>query len=147
MEAVIFIGIQASGKSSYYLEKFYQTHIRLNLDMLRTRHREDILLDACLQSKQKFVIDNTNPLRSDRKKYIDKAKQHGFDTIGYYFKSSVSECLERNQKRTGKSFVPEVAVLGTYNKMELPQMNEGFDKLYYVSIENGTFLVEEYRTE
>ncbi len=57
MQAIIFIGIQASGKSSFYKEQFFKTHIRINLDMLRTRHREDILLRACLEAKQPFVVD------------------------------------------------------------------------------------------
>jgi len=35
-DAVIFTGIQASGKSTFYKEQFSRTHIRINLDMLRT---------------------------------------------------------------------------------------------------------------
>ncbi len=63
MEAIIFIGLQASGKSSFYKEKFIDTHIRINLDMLKTRYREKVLFDACLKAKQPLVIDNTNPTR------------------------------------------------------------------------------------
>lgn len=70
MEAVIFIGLQAAGKSSFYREKFIDTHIRINLDMLKTRHRETILLNACLEAKQPLVIDNTNPTIEERKRYI-----------------------------------------------------------------------------
>lgn len=66
MEVVIFVGLQASGKSSFYREKFIDTHIRLNLDLLKTRHREQILFDACLKAKQPVAIDNTNPTISDR---------------------------------------------------------------------------------
>ena len=44
MEMVLFIGIQATGKSAYYLEQFYRTHVRINRDMLKTRHREDLLI-------------------------------------------------------------------------------------------------------
>lgn len=40
MEAVILCGIQASGKSAFYSERFFHTHVRINLDMLRTRRRE-----------------------------------------------------------------------------------------------------------
>lgn len=57
MEAVIFIGLQATGKSSFYLKEFHQTHIRLNLDMLKTRHRERLLMAACLEAKQSFVME------------------------------------------------------------------------------------------
>nr|WP_229638612.1 ATP-binding protein [Waterburya agarophytonicola] len=84
MEAVIFVGLQASGKSSFYREKFANSHIRLNLDMLKTRHREKLLFDACLQAKQSMVVDNTNPTKSDRAKYILPAKQHKFKITGYY---------------------------------------------------------------
>ena len=147
MEAVIFTGIQATGKSSFYLEQFYATHIRLNLDMLKTRHREKVLLEACLTAKQSFVVDNTNPLKLDRKKYIDQIRQHGFEITGYYFQSNLEACLARNRERTGKSRVPDAAVLATYKKMELPEYSEGYDRLYYVSLENGRFAVAEYRNE
>ena len=65
-EAIIFIGLQASGKSSFYHAKFSHSHMRLNLDMLRTRNREKILLEACLRAKQSFVIDNTNSTLTER---------------------------------------------------------------------------------
>jgi predicted kinase len=40
MQAIIFMGIQACGKSTFYHHKFALTHVRINLDMLKTRHRE-----------------------------------------------------------------------------------------------------------
>ncbi len=46
MELLLFIGGQASGKSTFYHQRFRDTHLRINLDMLRTRHREAILLKA-----------------------------------------------------------------------------------------------------
>lgn len=145
MEAIIFIGIQASGKSSLYFEKLSKTHLRLNLDMLKTRHRESILLDACIKAKQPIVIDNTNPSKEDRKRYIAKLKQNGFKAIGYYFKSSIKECLHRNNNRTGKERIPEVGIKGTYNKLELPEYSEGFDELYYISIEEDGFKVNGWK--
>ena len=39
MEIIILMGIQASGKSTFYRQKFADSHIRINLDMLKTRHR------------------------------------------------------------------------------------------------------------
>ena len=57
MEAVILIGIQGSGKSTFYRERFFDTHVRISLDLLRTRHREALLLRACLEGKQRFVVD------------------------------------------------------------------------------------------
>ena len=73
-QLVILMGAQASGKSSFYLHQFFATHIRINLDMLKTRHREKLIFEACLAAKQSVVIDNTNPTRQDRARYIGPAK-------------------------------------------------------------------------
>ncbi len=147
MEAIIFIGIQASGKSSLYFEKLSKTHLRINLDMLKTRTREKIILDACINAKQPIVIDNTNPTKEDRKKYIEKLKPNGFKTIGYYFKSSIKDCLDRNNKRVGQEKIPEIGIKGTYAKLELPEYSEGFDELYYVLIEKYGFKIEAWKNE
>ena len=147
MEIIIFIGIQASGKSEFFKRRFYNTHIRINLDMLKTRNRENILIDACLEAKQPFVVDNTNPEFADRKKYIDKAKSKGFRIVGYYFKSEIKKAIERNEKRQGKEKVPLAAIRSTHSKLELPAADEGFDELYYVQIKDNDFMIEEYRDE
>ncbi len=70
MEAILFIGIPATGKSTFYKCYFADTHVRINLDMLKTRRREDILLQAGLKAKQRFVVDNTNPTRANRKNIL-----------------------------------------------------------------------------
>jgi len=44
VEAVIFVGIQATGKSSFYRKHFFDTYVRINLDMLKTRYRERLLV-------------------------------------------------------------------------------------------------------
>jgi predicted kinase len=41
MQAIIFIGIHASGKSTCFQERFANTHIRLNLDMLHAARGSD----------------------------------------------------------------------------------------------------------
>ena len=141
MEAVIFIGLQAAGKSYFYREKFIDTHIRINLDMLKTRYRETILFNACLEAKQPLVIDNTNPTIEERKRYILPAKEKRFKVIGYYFQSNVEDCKQRNSKRNKK--IPLVGILATKKKLQLPSYQEGFDKLYYVNIKNNLFIVKE----
>jgi len=146
MEAVIFIGIQASGKSTFFRERFFDTHVRVNLDMLRTRNREKLLFEACLAAKQPFVVDNTNPTASDRARYIPAAKEAGFRVVGYYFRSSIAECKERNAAR--EKPIPLPGLLGAHGKLEKPRLAEGFDRLHYVRIsEEGQFDVEEWPDE
>ena len=143
MQLIIFTGVQASGKSSFYLLNLYQSHLRINLDMLKTRHREKIIFEACLASKTKMVIDNTNPTKADRARYIGHAKDAGFEVIAYYFATDLKSTLQRNSRREGKANIPEVGVRATYKKLEVPSFDEGFDKILKVKIVgNGEFSIE-----
>lgn len=147
MQAILFIGIQGTGKSSFYKEQFFNTHLRISLDLLHTRNKENGLIDFALKYQQRVVIDNTNPTQEDRKKYIDRFKERKFEIIGYYFNSNLREALERNAKRPAKKVVPEKGIRSTYHKLELPDPTEGFDQLYYVQIENGQFIVNPWKNE
>ena len=62
------------------------------MDTLHTRNKENLLLQECVECGRSFVVDNTNPTKEDRQKYIRAAK----------------------------------------------------DKLFYVHIENGKFVVEDW---
>jgi predicted kinase len=145
MEAILLIGLQASGKSSFYKERFFSTHVRISLDLLKTRYREERLLAACLETQQRFVIDNTNPTREDRRKYIDAAKAARYSIVGYYFRSKADECLVRNQMRVEP--IPPVGILATAKKLECPSLTEGFDRLNYVRLTDLGFVVEEWQDE
>ena len=147
MECIVFIGIQGSGKSSFFKERFFSTHVRISLDLLKTRHRERTFLEACLGTEQRFVIDNTNPTREERLRYVEAAKAARYSVVGYYLQSKVEDCLRRNSGRTEAERVPDVAILSTAKKLELPTWDEGFDQLFYVRLENRRFVVEEWRDE
>jgi predicted kinase len=134
MEAVIFIGIQGSGKSSFFRERFFDTHVRINLDMLRTRRREELLVTACLEGGQSFVIDNTNPLPSDRARYVERARAAGFRTVAYFFETSLQEAMQRNNVRAGKQKVPAPAVAAAFKKLVPPSAGEGFGDIYTVKL-------------
>lgn len=148
MEMILFIGMQATGKSTFYLSRFCDTHVRINLDMLKTRNRERILTAACFTAKQPFVVDNTNPTMEDRQRYIDQAKNHGFKIIGYYFQSSIADAVARNNNRSGNKKIPQAALLSTHKKLELPSLREGFDALWYVRMDgSNSFVTEEFKDE
>lgn len=147
MEVIIFVGIQATGKSTFYKQNFFDTHIRINLDMLRTKNRERVLTEACLEAKQKFVLDKTNLTKEDREKLISKAKEYKFKIVGYYFQSNLKDCIERNNQILGKAKIPEKGVRGAFNCLEIPSFDEGFDELFYVRIESNEFIIEEWKDE
>jgi predicted kinase len=143
MEAIIFTGLQASGKSSFYRERFFDTHVRINLDMLRTRNRERLLLQACLAMKQPLVVDNTNPTAADRARYVEPARHARFRIVAYYFQPDVQGSRARNELRSGKARVPVGAIYGTAGRLEPPAWEEGFDAIYDVWVVVGGFRVEE----
>ena len=145
MEAIILIGLQAAGKSSFYRERLFSTHVRISLDLLRTRHRERAFLAACVETQQPFVIDNTNPTREERAIYIETARNAKYSICGFYFCSRLEECLPRNQTRAEP--VPEAGLYATAKKLELPAFEEGFDSLAYVRLTENGFLVEEWNDE
>ncbi|WP_018612413.1 AAA family ATPase [Segetibacter koreensis] len=147
MEAIIFCGIQASGKTTFYKENFFKTHVRISLDLLNTRRKEAIFLETCLQTQQRFVIDNTNITKKERLVYINKAKQYKFTIKGFYFETTVGEAITRNKNRTGKEIVPPAGIGGTYKKLQIPSYEEGYDELFKVKIVNGSFIVEKMGSE
>lgn len=144
MEAIVFVGLQAAGKTTFYQRCFSDTHLRISLDMLRTRHRERLLVEACVAAKQPFVVDNTNPTVEERARYIGPARRAGFRVVGYLFEPDPPGSVRRNEKRSRS--VPRVAIFGTLKRLERPAPEEGFDELCRVWIgEDGGFRVEEFR--
>ena len=136
-----------NGENHFFKDRFFKTHVRISLDQLNTRNKELKFIETCINTFHPFVVDNTNPSREDRAKYIAIAKANKFKVIGYYFQSKLADALVRNSRRTGKEQIPEVGIMGTYKKLSLPAMDEGFDELYYVTAENDTFTVKEWQHE
>jgi predicted kinase len=147
MEMILFCGIQATGKTTFFKEYFFKTHMRISMDQLNTRNKEQKFIETCLSIQQPFVVDNTNPTKEDRERYISIAKSNKFRVVGYYFQSKLGESISRNNQRTGKENIPEVGIKGTFSKLEIPGFEEGFDELYYVKIENNTFKINRWENE
>ncbi len=145
-EAVIFMGLQGSGKTWYYNQWFSGKYEHISLDELHTRNKEAAAVNACLAAGRCFVIDNTNPTKADRARYISPAKEHGFKVIGYFFQSKLKDCIRRNDLREGKAKLPAKAIAATSNKLEMPSYDEGFDELYFVERdENDKMIPRKWR--
>lgn len=144
MEALVFCGIQGSGKSTFYRRHLVDTHVRINLDMLKTRTRERILLRACFDAKQPFVVDNTNTTIEARRRYVASARIAGFSVAAYYFHTPVGEAIARNRLRPKREQIRPGAIVRTYREMQPPSKQEGYSRIHVVCIEGqGTFSVTE----
>ena len=148
MEAIILIGAPAAGKSTFFATRFADTHVRINLDMLKTRSREERFVMTCVETRQSFVVDNTNPTAEDRARYIEPTRTAGYAIKGFYFESKIEDLLRRNADRSGRRRIPDKGVRASHARIELPRRAEGFDQLYFVRIgEDGDFMVEEWIDE
>jgi predicted kinase len=130
MEAIILSGLQGAGKSTFCRQRYWDSHVRINYDMLRTRHRESILLTACITARQPLVVDATNPTAEDRARYIAPCKQAAFRIIGIEFRVSTALAIARNAQRTGRARVPEKAIWATAAKFTPLSFAEGFDEIW-----------------
>jgi predicted kinase len=145
-EAVILVGIQGAGKSTFYGERFSGTHARINLDELKTREREREVFEECLREKRSFVVDNTNMKAADRARYIAAARAAGYRVVGYFLEASLKDAIRRNALRAGKAKVPVPAIAGALKRLEPMRKEEGFDQIFVVkSLDGGKFEIEEMR--
>ena len=129
----MFCGVQGSGKTTLYRQRFLDTHVRVSMDLLRTRAREAAFVALCLDSSQRFVVDNTNPTPADRRRYVEPARAAGFRVIGYLVEVDPSLALARNAERTGRARVPVAGVVGTGRRLLRPTPEEGFDELWHAT--------------
>ena len=142
---VIMMGLQGSGKSTFCTKHLSKDYVRVNLDTLKTRYQERLLIDECLSDGKNFVVDNTNPTRADRARYTFPANENGYYVIGYFIESKINDCIARNALREGKARVPNTAIAATSNKLEIPSFEEGFDELFFVKNDGQSMIIEEWR--
>jgi predicted kinase len=129
---LLFIGIPATGKSTFWREQLADTHLRVSRDMLKTPRREKILFDACLAVKCPFVLDNNNLTQLVRAPYITAARAAGYEVHAYYFDSTLADAIRRNANR--RHSVPTVVVATAFRKLQPPVFSEGFSEIIRVQI-------------
>src|SRR3954469_15288807 len=134
MEAVVFCGVQGAGKSTFYRERFLATHVRISGDLLRTRHREQVFLRACLQTRQPFVVDKVNPTVEHRRPYVAAAREAGFAVVAYWLDVPVALAVARNEARAARQRVPLAGLYGTAKALTPPTVAEGFDAVHRVTV-------------
>lgn len=136
-ELIIFVGIQASGKSTYYHNHFAATHVHVSKDLMpNTRDRDARqlrLIEAALEQGKPVVVDNTNPTPLVRAPLVEIARRHGARVLAYYFETTVKDAVARNRQREGKARVPDVAIFVTAKKLVPPGFNEGFDEVRVIA--------------
>lgn len=101
----------------------------------RPQRRQEQLIAAALGEGRSVVVDNTNPAVAVRAPLIALARANGAEVVGYFFRTEAADALRRNRAREGRWRVPDVAIFATRKKLETPTYEEGFDRLFEVTLD------------
>ena len=167
VELIVLVGIQASGKTTYYRQALQDRYIHVSLDNWRgkgnVRGKEYQAVLAGLGraaasggATRGVVVDNTSVTADTRHRYFDMAGEFALSAgqpvrvVAYYFDADLDSCLKRNRQRLADApagtpyFVPPDVIAGYRQRLQPPAKAEGFDEVLRVRIaEDGQFLVDE----
>lgn len=132
-EAVIFVGLQGAGKTTYFEKNFSSTHQHISRDVQKTVEREMSLFRDCLAAGRSFVLDDTNATRAGRGIYIREARAAGFKVLGYFFDTPVRTAIGRNNHRKDKKPIPVPAILKAAKGLQPPSVDEGFEEIQIIT--------------
>jgi predicted kinase len=144
-ELIVFSGLQASGKTTFYRERFAATHVHISKDAWpharNKERRQRHLVDEHLRAGRSVVVDNTNPTPLEREPLIAIARVTGAKAISYSFIVMVEEALRRNATRQGRARIEDVGIYSIAKKLVVPSEFEGFDARFEVRLSENGFLV------
>jgi predicted kinase len=145
MELVILVGLQGSGKTTFFRERFAATYEHVSKDNFRNNarpgRRQRHLIVEAFAAGRSLVVDNTNPTVTDRAELIELGRAAGAAVLCYFFPPDLEASLRRNALREGKARVPDHAIRITAARLEPPTPAEGFDRLCLVRLVDGGFEV------
>ena len=157
LDIVLLAGVYGSGKTAL-ATKFFKKENRLRVsrseirnllhemthfgeslspesfneaDDALVKHLERKIIEQYLHNKKKTVLINTFMTKKSRKRFIDIAKSSK-RTIGIIFLTRpLEQCLERNEQN--KISVSEIVIRTMFNKIELPEKDEGFENIAVIN--------------
>uniref|UniRef100_A0A672IUM8 PNK FHA domain-containing protein n=1 Tax=Salarias fasciatus TaxID=181472 RepID=A0A672IUM8_SALFA len=138
-EVIVAVGFPAAGKSS-----FFHTHIvpkgyvYVNRDTLGSWQKCVSACESALKEGRSVAVDNTNPDKESRKRYVDVAKAAGVSCRCFQFSASLEQAKHNNRFRemalsdTKHAKVNDM-VFHSYKKhFEAPALSEGFSEILQI---------------
>lgn len=140
----VAVGIPGSGKS-YYIKNKIKTatqkwvsrdQIRFSLvkeDEPYFAHENQVFLKFCQEIQNAINDKNISEIYADATHLNRRSRKKLFRALNLtpihkiiilYFDTPIETALSRNEKREGRTNVPESAVRDMYSRLELPQLDE-----------------------
>ncbi|WP_285693748.1 ATP-binding protein [Actinomadura sp. NBRC 104412] len=147
VELAILIGLQGSGKTTFYRRHLACTHAHVSKDLFgrsarRKQQRQLRQIAEHLRAGRSVAVDNTNPSPVEWTPLIVLGREHGARITGYWFPPDLQASMRRNAARPGRDRVPDVGVLATLERLREPRYSDGFDELRVVRADGaGGFTV------
>ncbi|XP_069681428.1 uncharacterized protein F21D5.5 isoform X2 [Periplaneta americana] len=137
-EVILMVGCQGSGKSffasTYLVPKGYQC---VNRDKLGSWQKCVSIMESALSSGRSVVVDNTNPDKESRKRFIEVPKRLGVPCRCFVMKTSMEHSKHNNKFReyTDDDHEPiSDMIINMYKtKYVEPTMDEGFSAIVKIN--------------
>ncbi len=136
-ELAVLVGLQASGKSTFYRSRLADRFELVSKDLFprgarRKQARQMRLVEGALAVGRSVAVDNNNPAPEEWRPLVDAGHAHGATVIAYWFPPDLAGSLRRNALRTGRERVPDVGIHATHGRLRRPAPGDGFDAVYGV---------------
>jgi RNA ligase len=128
--AVVLVGPQGSGKTRYCQEQL-PDYLRISQDEQGRQGHLTAFDEAIARGEPRIVVDRINVIKSQRRRYLDPARQHGYRTRIVWLNADRAVCLKRCQARTDHPTLPpaeaEKALSMYFRGFQIPSRREADD--------------------
>lgn len=134
LEVIIMVGCPGSGKS-FLCEQFLvpNRYVRINRDKLGSWQKCVKAMEEALSLRKKVVIDNTNPDKESRKRYIEAAKRFNVQCRCFIMDVQLEHAKHNNKFRelTDKSHmkISDIIIHSYFKQFQPPTKDEGFTQI------------------
>lgn len=145
----VAVGLPASGKSTFFRNNRFENTVYVSRDLIRYNlldddekyfeHENEVFktfvntISFALKSDQNVIADATHLTHKSRAKLINAINKHItlYSIVFVYFDTPYEECIDRNEHRSGRAYVPEKVIENMNNSLEIPQLSE-FSNCYNI---------------
>jgi bifunctional polynucleotide phosphatase/kinase len=137
-ELILTVGCPASGKSYFTKQNLVpEGYVHINRDALGSWQKCVSMCERSLQAGRKVVVDNTNPDKETRSRYISIAKKLKVPCRCFLFNISLDHAKHNNKFRdmtsTDHVHVNDIILNSFKNKYQEPKLEEGFDEILKIN--------------